>query len=462
MNSGVSLRRKLIFWLFPMLILFGISTMGSYFTAYRFSYKAYDHSLADTARDLERQVTMNNGQVSLDLPPPAKKMLLTDEFDRIYYKVAGPDGNLIDGESDLPRPNVISNGEALIMHDGMFHGQRLRIASRYYVPPGSQTGLPVLVQLAETLNKRKILAREILTASLLPQLALIAAAALTLWMGVSKGLGPMRRLHDEIASRSYYDLRPIEESHAPVEVHSVIRAINELMRRLGDAFDAQQRFIANVAHQLRTPLSGLKTQTDLALRQTDHDSLRHSLQQLSVSTDRTVHLVNQMLSLAQVEPRANKAIEMRPLDINQLTREITTEWVSHSLRKNLDLGFEGKEAAIIRGGDKVLMKIMIDNLLDNAIRYTPAGGCVTVRVETNDKFVILTVEDNGPGIAKEERPAVFQRFYRVPGSSGHGSGLGLSIVEEVALAHGASVTLDEPTGHTGTIVKIVFPRMERS
>lgn len=134
------------------------------------------------------------------------------------------------------------------------------------------------------------------------------------------------------------------------------------------------------------------------------------------------------------------------------------EWVPRALRKNIDLGYEGADGTVMRGGDKVLLRMLIDNLLDNAIRYTPTGGCVTARVETVGKSVVLTVEDNGPGIPPEERKAVFQRFYRTRDSSGDGSGLGLSIVEEVAFAHGATVILDEPTGHTGTIVKIVFPQ----
>ncbi len=236
-----------------------------------------------------------------------------------------------------------------------------------------------------------------------------------------------------------------------------MRAINELMRHLDEALEAQHRFIANAAHQLRTPLTGLKTQTDLALRQTDPEILKHRLSQLSISANRTAHLVNQMLNLAQVEPWANKAFEMKPLDLNELAQEAAMEWVPIALQKEIDLGYERPDNPAVVRGNRIRVKMLLDNLLDNAIRYSPAGGVITVRVGASDGSIALTVEDNGPGIPQEEREAVFQRFCRLPNSSEEGSGLGLSIVREVAIAHGAKLILEEGAYHSGTSVRVIFP-----
>ncbi len=460
MSNTYSLRRKLLTWLLlPMLLLLLLSGVGTYYLSARFANAAFDHVLADSARDLALQVTVVNGVSTLNLPQAAVQMFLSDEYDKIYYKVT-EDGRFIAGDPSLPLPDIVSGPSGPpVMQFSVIGGKRVRIASRYFLPVGTVSGEPVLVQVAETLNKRRILAGQIITAMVVPQFILVALAALTVWLGIGKGLSPLRNLRKDIASRSHRDLRPVEESNAPEEVRPIIYAINGLMHRLGDAFEAQQRFIANAAHQLRTPLSGLKTQTDLALRHTDPASLQHSLQQLSVSTDRTVHLVNQMLTLARIEPWAGKTFDMKPLDLNELAHEIAGEWVPRALQRNIDFGYDGADGQIING-NKVLLRMLIDNLLDNATRYTLKGGCITASVKPIDKSVLLTVEDNGPGIPREERKAVFQRFYRTADTSGDGSGLGLSIVEEVALAHNASVVLDEPAGHSGTVVKIIFPRCE--
>ena len=343
------------------------------------------------------------------------------------------------------------------MHNGLLHGQRLRIASRYYVPQGSQTGRPILVQLAETLNKRKILEREILAALVLPQLALIAAAALALWMGVSRGLRPMLRLHDEIATRSYHDLSPIEENHAPEEVQPIVHAVNDLMNRLEKAILSRQRFIADAAHQLRTPIAGIKTQIDLALRQTDKVSLQNSLQQLNIGTGRIVRLINQMLNLAQVGPDADRVIDLKTINLSELVQKVTMEWVPLALRRDIDLGYEGPEEEIVMQGDALRIKILLDNLIDNATCYSSRGGHVTTRLENSDN-VILSVEDNGPGIPREQRNLVFQRFYRILGSEAEGCGLGLSIVKEIADLHEATAVIAEPKTHGGTLVRIIFPK----
>ena len=343
--KSFSLLRRLLFWVLPpILFLWLLSGVGTYYLASKYANRAFDRSLADSARDLALQVKVNDGIASLNLPPVALQMFLADEYDKIHFKVS-EQGRLLAGETAIPAPDVAGKpGTPAVMHSGILEGQWIRVATLYFLVPGNLSGQPVLVQVAETLNKRRILTREIATAMALPQLALIALTAFIVLLGIGRGLSPLQRLSQEISTRSHRDLSPVEESGTPQEVQPIVRAINDLMKRLGGALEAQRRFIADAAHQLRTPLSGLKTQTDLALRQTDPQDLRHSLQQLSTSTDRTVHLVKQMLALAEVEPGMNKTLDLKPLNLNELVKGITIEWVPHALQKEIDLGYEGPAA----------------------------------------------------------------------------------------------------------------------
>jgi len=462
MSEVFSLRRKLLTWLLlPMFILWSLSTAAMCFLTLRFAHQAYDYALVDSTYDLAGQILYDGGKPSLNLSDAALRMFLSDQLDSIYYNVLGRDGVLIAGNADLSTPDVARSTGVPSVRNDTFKGRKVRIATLFFLTPGLPVDQTVTIQVAETLNKRHQLAGQVIATVLLPQFLLFVLPALLLWIGIGRGLAPLSKLQKEIAARSYRDLSPVEESSVPQEVRPIIHEINELMRRLGKTLEAQQKFIADAAHQLRTPLSGLKTQTELALRHNDPESLRHSLQHLNRSTNRTVHLVNQMLALAQVEFWANKALDLKPLDLRELAEAITMEWVPTALRKNIDLGYEGAHEAII-AGDRVLIKMSIDNLLDNSIRYSSMGGYVTVRVETTDQSVILTIEDNGPGIPAEERKAVFQRFHRIPNRSGDGSGLGLSIVQEVAIAHGSAVVLDEPSRHQGLVVRITFPQTKLS
>jgi two-component system sensor histidine kinase TctE len=457
MNSSVTLRRKLLTWLLlPMLILWSVSFAVTYYLAIRFVNYVSDYSLLDSAQDLAGQVVVAGGRVSLDLPKPARQIFLSDKSDTIYFNVLSRSGKVIAGDPDLPLPDGrISPGDSAI-RDGMVRRQKVRIARLSILPSGLPPGQSVLIQVAATLNKRNKLARQIITVMILPQFLMIVLVALIVWTGIGKGLAPLKLLRREIASRSHRDLSPVEESRAPHEVLPIIHEINGLMRRLGQAIEAQQRFIADAAHQLRTPLSGLKAQASLALRQSDPESRQHSLEQLSLSTDRTIRLINQMLTLAQVEPGSEKIFDLKLFDLSELLKEATREWVPAALKKDMDLGYEGPVGAVMINGDRIRIKMMIDNLIDNAVRYSPDGSSVTTRIEAAEGSVVLTIEDNGPGIPVGEREAVFQRFYRILGNPVAGSGLGLSIVHEIAASHGAHVSIEDRGGR-GTSVKVVFP-----
>ncbi len=459
MNKTSTLRRKLLTWLLlPMLTLWLISAAVMYTLAFKFVNYAYDYSLMDSTHDLEGQIATVGGKASLNLPKSALQMFLSDELDEIHYNVVGRNGEILGGDPELPMPEDTGRPGISSVRNATFRGKKVRIASLSLLPPGLPPDKSVLIQVAETLNKRNMLARKVITAMVVPQFLMVMLAALIVWIGIAKGLSPLESLHREIAVRSHKDLRPIEESDIPQEVRPIIHEINRLMERLHKALEAQMRFVADAAHQLRTPLAGLKTQTSLALRQSDPVTLQHSLNQLNISADRTIRLINQMLVLAQVEPDSGKIFDLKPLDLGKIVKEATKEWVPPALKKGIDLGYEGPDNAIMINGDTVLIRTIIDNLIDNAIKYSPNGSSVTTRVKEVEGSVALTVEDNGSGIPPLEREAVFQRFYRISDNPMAGSGLGLSIVKEIAMAHGARVSLEDPQGQQGIAVRVIFPR----
>jgi len=396
----------------------------------------------------------------VDLPEVALQMLQTRDSGRLYYLVTGPDLEFVSGEPDLPRPPDEALDEVpdrVQYYDDDYHGQAIRIvALRVPVLPGSGKGA-VLIQVAEHVTVRDEFARQILLRMVLPQGLLILLAGIAVWYGVGRGLAPLSTLRREIQSRSHRDLSALSEEQAPQEVQPLIRAMNDLLQRLAAAISAQQRFIADAAHQLRTPVAGIKTQTELALRQSPSGDAQATLKQLYNATVRTTRLVNQLLSLARAEPGAGRSLNLEPLDLVDLARETATEWVPRALARNIDLGFDSALSGARVEGDPFMLREMLNNLLDNAVRYTQPGGQVTVRVTPETRGVTLSVEDNGPGIPEAERGRAFERFHRVLGTGVDGCGLGLAIVREIALSHGAATSLASGANHTGTLVRIFFP-----
>jgi two-component system sensor histidine kinase TctE len=446
MQRGLpSLHRRLVSWLLiPTLAIWVSGGVISYLIAVRYADLANDRSLFDSALTLAGQVKGSQGEVMVDQSDTALKMITIDPYDIVYFKISDPVHGVIAGRQELPPPE---DSERLpdkpYYHDGRVEGRRVRIASIFHYVAGVHE--PVLIQVAETLVKRRVLASEILAGIILPQVLLISLATVFVWFGVGRGLSSLERVQDEVRNRSHLDLSPVREDNAPREVGALVHAINELLQQLRQVISTQNRFIADAAHQLRTPLAGIKTQTELALRQTEPELARHSLEQLRSSSDRVIHLINQLLTLARAEPgwQPDKAL----LDLVTVASEAASEWVPVALRKNIDLGFESRVERAPFRGNVLLLKEMLCNLIDNAIRYTQAGGEVTVRFLASERHWILAVQDNGPGVPAAERELIFERFHRAAESQDDGCGLGLAIVREIAHVHGGEVYLaDSPAG----------------
>ena len=457
--SKLTMRRQLLAWLAaPLFVLWTISALVDYDIATRSVVQAYDRSLLESAFDIGRQVKVLDGTVYVDLPEVAVQMLQMRESGRTYYLVSGAGGRFITGDLDFPPPPEDLSFEGANYYDDVYQGKPVRVvAVKIPVESGGYKG-HVTVQVAENLATRVDVLRQVLLRMMLPQALLILFAGLAVWYAVGRALVPLASLQRELATRSHRDLSPLPEQQAPEEVRPLIRAMNELLGRLSQALEAQQRFIADAAHQLRTPVAGIKTQMELVLRQSPAGEAQATLKQLQAATEQTTRLVNQLLSLARAEPGAGRSQGAEAIDLARLARDTTTEWVPRALARNIDLGFDSPLAAAHVEGDAFMLREMLNNLLDNAVRYTHPGGQVTVRVTPRGRGIVLAVEDNGPGIPDAERERVFERFHRILGTGAEGCGLGLAIVREIALSHGAEASLSSGANNAGTLVRVDFPK----
>jgi two-component system sensor histidine kinase TctE len=454
----MTLRNQLLRWLLiPLVALLVIDAAGSYFIAARVSQTVYDGELIEIARELLLHVaSAPDGTLRFRLSPEAERTLLLDQQDRVYYAVRAPDGHLVAGDAALPASSAAAGHDGIRFYNATAQGRTVRVARLVSALPDTRPAQTVVVEIAETLNKRHDLASLILVSVILPQLVLIAIAGLLVWFGVAHGLAPLNRLREAVGARSHLDLSPIAAEDAPAEVHPLLNAINDLLARLNEVLTFQSRFIADAAHQLRTPVAGLKTHIEVALRENDLAQTKHALAHLYTGVERLSRLVSQLLSLARNEPNTVRTLNFVSLDLNKLARETTMEWVPEAYKKNIDLGFEGSDTPALTNGDPVRLGELINNLLDNAIRYSRDRGRVTVRVACGERQR-LSVSDDGPRIPAEERGRVFERFHRLLGSHVSGSGLGLAIAQEIARLHDAEISLEDDIDGVGNTFTVSFP-----
>lgn len=453
-----SIRRQLLCWLLiPIVSLWLVGAVITYILAVDFAGQAYDTALLDSAHAVSSRLSFNGSTPIFDLPPVALAILKYNDQDDLFYQVLTSKGILISGDNAIPPPHWTDLSKEPDFRDEHIGVHQVRVVSIAVPIPNKQNNDFIVIQVAETLQGREEITGNIILGVVLPQFVLIVFSAAAVWFGVARGLKPLRDLQDDVSARNASDLRSVASDNVPKEVKPLVNSINELLQRLREDREAQKRFVANAAHQLRTPLAGLKTQTELAERQTEPAELKHSLRQIRTSADRATRLVHQLLALARVEPAVFKTARKEAVDINGIARDATKELVPLALQKNIDLGFEGLTRAHIVSGDAKSLYEMFSNLIENAILYTQNGGKVTVRIEDKD-VAALVVEDNGPGIPEQERERVFERFYRsVENHNVEGSGLGLAIVREIAEAHDADVTLYTGPGGVGTSIAVEFP-----
>jgi two-component system sensor histidine kinase TctE len=454
---GGSLRVNLLRLLIPSVaVILAVGSIAAYYLSIDPAADAYDQSLINTAIALSERIRVQDDRPVFDLPSAAEAVVRTDKYDKIYYVVRDQAGQAIAGDREIPLPPRGTQAEdGVITYDAEYRGQRIRVAA-LLVPCGAGT---CTVKVAETTIKRERLARDILIGSVLPQTLLAVLTLALVWFGVTRGLAPLARLSDEILERSPRDLRAINERDAPAEAKPLVVALNKLFDQVDEANRNQQRFLANAAHQLRTPLAGLQAHTELAMAQPVPEACRAELEFVHSATIRTARLANQLLALARAEPGGYRPEAFTRVDLRQVVEECADEWVHRSLAKDVDLGFDLAPVSV--AGDAFLLRELLVNLIGNSVEYAHAGGHVTVRTGRIEDArlggAFLEVEDDGPGIPAAERERVLERFYRLPGTVGTGSGLGLAIVREIALAHGARMEIGDGQGGRGCCVRLIFP-----
>lgn len=455
-----SLFGEILDWMLtPLLVIWPASLVLTWLVAQGIAGAPFDRALEHNTQALSQLVGVSQGQPFFNLPAPAREILRADDDDQVFYQVLGTKGELLSGERELPPPDDEAQEIGRVkLRDEEFRGQEVRIAWMYVrlqaidAAGGKLDAKPVLIQVAETREKRSRLATEIVKGVMLPQFIVLPLAVFLVWLALARGIRPLRELEDRIRARRPDDLSPIETQAVPLEVTPLVNSVNELFDRERQSLVAQRRFLADAAHQLKTPLAGLRMQADLALRaQTSEADLKQSLKQISRASVSATRTVNQLLALARAEG-SGQSLPMQSVDVAQLVLEVVHDALPRAMERHFDLGYEGLEAgdanARIQGHPALLLEL-VRNLVDNALNYVPStperSGVITLRVsaEPMSAMLLLQVEDNGPGIAPSERELVLQPFYRSLGQEADGSGLGLAIVAEIAKRHGAQLVLDD-------------------
>ncbi|MCH7343206.1 sensor histidine kinase [Pelomonas sp. CA6] len=450
-----SLRWRLLAWLIaPVLLTAPLLGYGLYRAMLEAGVGWLDQSLGDTALALASLVRERDGQLLVELSSETDRALRFDRQDRVYFLVLDPRGHVLYGDPQLlalrgklQRP--LTRGR-LRFADAHQEGQALRVAA-LEAACGAQQSCAVMV--AETLHKRDALKDQLLLAMGLVGASLIGLLVLGGALAIGQGLQPLARLGAEIERRDLDRLDPLQGPVA-TELRPLIAAFNRLFERLRHAAAAQQEFLANAAHQLRTPLTSLRTEIDLALLEPHDAQVEPLLRRLQTSVDRSARLAQQMLSIARAESEPLE--QPRPVDLREIAAQVAEDWVPRALDGDLDLGFELAPAPAV--GQAFLLRELLENLLHNSLSYAGAGARVTVRSRCEGGEALLEVEDNGPGIAPAERERVLQRFQRGAQTQGSGSGLGLAIARDIAQRHGGVLELLDPLQGQGLRVRLRMPR----
>ena len=456
MGNTNSLRKQLIVrMLLVMLPLFILLWIMAYLSSQYFINAAFDRSLTRRIYALADRVEVIRGRVNLDIPVAAREILAFDQEDLLFHRVLDPQSRVIEGDLDmpsLPGKKSLEPGQ-LIVYDGIKDGEKVRVAAFALSLKGTSARGTVLVQVGETLSRRSALAKRATFAIVIPMLLMTLTAAAAIAYGVGRGLEPLRRLRDRLSAREALNLSPVPLEGTPAELRPFLDEINSLLLRLSEAVDAQSRFVADAAHQLRTPIAGIRAQAEAALVSARPDDAKHALVRIAQSTQTMGELVQKLLILARVDAAEN-TLRLVPLDGVELVREIAREWVPRALSKGVEIGFDANETDAPLVGDAQLLREMLSNLIDNALRY--GGTRISLTVHRSEPGVTWCVADNGPGIPASQRAAVFAPFHRL--SDGvDGAELGLTIVQRIANLHGAMVRMDAGNSNTGLRICVDFP-----
>jgi two-component system, OmpR family, sensor histidine kinase TctE len=446
MTSSIS--RRLIFWLaIPLLLMALCGSLVHYFNSVAPGFISSDKRLKEAANTLMAHVVVKEGRATLDGNSAGKPAL--PAADSIKYALHDTQGRLLAGDAELPVVPMNSDISQLFAMSQVDHRSLRTLTTRFDTRAGV-----IFITVADVRPPTDPATRYGFMNTLLWDFVQLDVTLVLVWVGIQLGLRPVKKLRDEIDQRSPLDLRPIVESSVPREIAPVVVTLNRLFATLRTAAQSQQQFIANTAHQLRTPITGMQAQLDLLASEPKALPVKDRLLTLQEGIRQLARAANQLLTLARADPAANIAIKNQPVDLGGLVGEVVAKFFDRALQCDIDLGVDIKPASIV--ADPSLLDDLLSNLVENALKYTPAGGSVTAAAGLHHDRPFLSVEDSGPGIPEAERQRVRQRFYRMPNSPGHGSGLGLAIVDEIARLYGGSMIIGAGANGRGTKVVVQF------
>jgi two-component system OmpR family sensor kinase len=433
-----SLRGRLLWFLLAAISMAALAQASiAYRSALRDADDIFDYHMQQIAMSLRSGAPLSN-----HFEGPAADA----ENNDLVVQVWTPDGvQVFRSRTRAPLPQLAVLGFSNVKANGTTY----RI---YSLQTSSQT-----VQIAQDMAVRREMASSLALRTVGPIALMAPILMLVVWWVVSGSLAPVARVRSQLAARQADDLSPVSAEGLPDEVRPVVQELNLLFGRVKTAFDAQQHFVADAAHELRSPLAALKLQVLSMERAEGPEARAVAVSRLTAGIERATRLIEQLLVLARQEASATNGGQPRPVDLGELVKRTLGDMAGIAQARKIDLGLYHADAASVEGQPEALI-IMMRNLVDNAIKYTPAGGTVDLELRNTDGSVTLAVEDSGPGISPEERERVFDRFYRVPGSEAGGSGLGLAIIKAIAERHGATLTLDQSARLGGLCVRVEFPR----
>lgn len=456
MKSSQSISSKLLrVLLVPLCLMFVLTALIAYNLAAWFANDSYDKELLNAAHAVAARLSKDENGLVADLPTAVQEVLRHNDRDEFFYQVLSPAKTRLAGDAILPMPINDINTDKPSFRNAVVNSHNVRIA-RIRVPLHEDDTNIVIVQVARTLNARNELIHCIFLSIVVPQIFLGLLSVACVRYGVKDGLKPLVELSKEIQQRSQWDLDPIESENSAKEMIPFIEAINSLFLRIDNHMEEQKRFVANAAHQLRTPVAGLRAYIEYGRRIANgNGNFSEVLNQLDSGTDRISELVGGLLVLARASERRIKQLDF--VELNDLSSEVTSQLIRQAANKKVELFFQPSSRQSVVHGDKAELREMLSNVISNAVTYSHNGGIVNVTVKAGPPPVVI-VQDNGPGIPIKERQRVFERFYRVLGTKVNGTGLGLAIVHEIARSHQATVELLDPQGEKGTLVRITFPK----
>ena len=458
MKNTTSIGSKLLSVLLIRLsILFVLTALIAYNLAAWFANDSYDKELLNAAHAVAARLTKDRENLVAELPSAVQEVLRHNDRDQFFYQVLNTNKERLAGDAILPIPEGDIDTERPSFRDSVVNSHKVRIA-RIRVPLHQAPSQLVVVQVARTLNARNELIHCIFLSIVIPQIILGFLSVYCVRCGIKDGLKPLTQLSEDVQRRSQSDLTAIDMRDRPSEMVPFIDAINSLFARLESHIDEQQRFVSNAAHQLRTPVAGLRAYIEYGRRIANgNKGFSDLLVQLDSGTDRIAEMVGGLLVLARTSERRSKQLDY--IDLNDLASEVTAELFRQAANKKIELFFLPSSRPSLIFGDRGELHEMLSNVVSNAVMYSPEGGVVNVTVKAGPPPVVV-IQDNGPGIPLKERQRVFERFYRVLGTRVNGTGLGLAIVREIAKSHNATVELLDPPGTKGTLVRITFPNVQ--